>query len=237
MYRYVEGLKIPPSGAMVLGRSGHETVEFGYREKKKKKLPPVSDMTEFFQDRFTENAKEEHRLVDGEHLGDLKDQGVLLVSRHRTDIAPHVKPHLIEEKWELQSKDFDMTGYWDLITKDGWISDTKFASRKTSQPDADKDLQLTIYAMAYRILMKKKERGLRLDMVIKTKIPKTEVVKTTRTAQIIGSTGVLIGDVVEAIKKENYCRTSPTNWWCSMKWCGYYERCMKAKRKIFVTLS
>ncbi len=32
-YRYVHGLKVPPSGAMVQSRVWHQTVEFNYRQK------------------------------------------------------------------------------------------------------------------------------------------------------------------------------------------------------------
>jgi RecB family exonuclease len=230
-YRYVEGLKTPPSGAMVQSRAWHEAVERNYRQKVETGTDlPLSDMQETFAEAFARAvAAEQPVLDDDETPGGLKDQGVRIVETHHREIAPGVTPMLVEERFRVNlgpDFPFDLVGVWDLIERDGTIADNKAYGKTPSQDDVDKDLQLTAYALAYRTTTRKTEPRLRIDAVVKNKTPKAVQILTTRTNEDCRWFLRLIEDVARAIKLGVFY-PNPQGWHCSPKACGFWTRCRR----------
>lgn len=129
-FRYVEGRKNPPSGAMVQSKAWHRTVEQNYTQKiESEKDLPLSHMQEFFASAYDEALQaEEIDFGTNEDPGRLKDQGVDITTAHHKFVAPKVRPLLVEEKFCISLGDdfpFDLLGYWDLVDKDGMVVDNK----------------------------------------------------------------------------------------------------------------
>jgi len=76
-------------------------------------------------------------------------------------------------------------GRIDLIS-DGSIYEIKTSSRRMSQEDADRSLQLTFYAWAYQYLYGKPAGSLRIINLIKTKKPRIQVLETKREMEDFG---------------------------------------------------
>lgn len=233
-FRYLEGLKIPPSGAMVLGRSWHETLEHNFRQKiDSDRDLGLREMQEFFAAQFDAAlANEEVTFEADERAGQLKDQGAAIVAVHHQAIAPNVRPRLVEERFAVDlgaDFPFDLVGVWDLIERDGTIVDNKTFARTPRQEDVDKDLQFTAYALGYRATRDEIEPGMRMDAIVKNKNPKAVQVHTQRTNEDCRWLLRLIEQVGEAIESGIFY-PNPNGWHCSRRYCGYWTRCMEEGR-------
>lgn len=129
---------------MVQGRVWHETLECNYTQKVVTGRDlPLSEVRDYFADRFDEKlGGEEVAFEPGEKPGELKDQGVAIVAVHHKEIAPAVRPMLVEERFRVDLGDdfpYDLVGVWDLVERDGTIADGKALKRTPRQEDADKD--------------------------------------------------------------------------------------------------
>ena len=231
MFRYVEGLKIPPSGSMTLSKVWHETVENNYRQKiKSERDLPLSDMQDFYSTRFDETLQnEEIQLEENENPGKLKDEGINVTTLHHQVIAPKVKPVLVEEKFRVSLGDeflYDLVGIWDVVETDNVIADNKCYGKTPSQESTDRNLQLTLYALGFRVLNNKVEQGIRLDVIVRTKQLKAIQIETHRTNDDCQFLLKLIEGVATAIQTGNYY-PNPTHNLCSPKWCGYWDKCKK----------
>lgn len=232
-YRYMRGLKVPPSGAMVQSRVWHETVEFNYRQKiHSDRDLALGEMQEFFVSQFDAAlASEEVALEPGEKPGKLKDQGTAIVAAHHKAVAPAVRPLLVEEHFIVglgEDFPFDLAGVWDLVERDGTIADNKAYSKTPQQEDLDKDLQFTIYALGFRATRGEIEPGLRMDAIVKTRNPRAVQLHTRRTNGHCRWLLGLIEQVGKAIASGIFY-PNPNGWHCSPKFCGYWDRCMGRK--------
>lgn len=232
-YRYMQGLKVPPSGAMVQSRVWHKTVELNYRQKiHSDRDLPLSEMQEFFAAQFdVALTKEEVAFEPGEKSGTLKDQGTAIVAAHHKAIAPEVHPLLVEQSFTMdlgENFPFDLVGVWDLVERDGTIVDNKAYRKTPYQEDLDKDLQFTIYALGFRATRGEIEAGLRMDAIVKRRNPKVVQLHTRRTNSDCRWVLGLIEQVGKAITSGIFY-PNPNGRHCTPHFCGYWSRCMGRK--------
>jgi hypothetical protein len=244
-FRYEEGLKIPARSHAALGSSFHKTTETNYTQKVETyKDMPTKDLEDLFAADFSERALEvewtpEERTQKVTVVrGKLIDTGRMCVRTYQGEVAPTIQPARDGVEWPFRVKfdndyPYDLAGTVDLITNEDYIIDHKTAGKSPDGDAADRSLQLTLYALAYRAMTQRVERGLRLDHVVKTKQPKIVRQQTTRTDRQIPSALTLIGRAVLSIEHAKRTGTwlppDPTkesrNWWCSENWCGYWHIC------------
>ena len=232
-YRYIRGIKVPPSGAMVQSRVWHETLERNYRQKiDSDRDLALGEMQEFFAAQFDAAlAGEEIAFEPDEKPGKLKDQGTAIVAAHHKTIAPAVRPLLVEERFTVNLGEdfpFDLVGVWDLVERDGTIVDNKAYGKAPRQEDLDKDLQFTAYALGYRTTHGRAEPGLRMDAIVKTLNPKAVQLHTRRTNDDCRWFLGLIEEVGRAIDSGIFY-PNPNGWHCSPRFCGFWGLCMGSK--------
>ncbi|MDH3208756.1 MAG: PD-(D/E)XK nuclease family protein, partial [Gemmatimonadota bacterium] len=232
-YRYIRGLKVPPSGAMVQSRVWHQTVELNYRQKiDSDRDLGLGEMQEFYVAQFDAAlASEDVAFEPHEKPGRLKDQGTAIVAAHHKTIAPEVRPLLVEERFTVNLGEdfpFDLVGVWDLVERDGTIADNKAYGKTPRQEDLDKDLQFTAYALGFRVTRGEIEPGLRMDAIVKTKNPKAVQLHTRRTNDDCRWLLRLIEQVGTAIDSGIFY-PNPNGWHCSPRFCGYWGLCMGSK--------
>ena len=228
-FRYILGLRVPPSGAMIQGRVWHETLELNYQQKVDSDTDlALGEMQEYFVAQFDATlAREEVTFEPNEKPGTLKDQGTAIVAAHHTTIAPEVRPLLVEERFTVDlggNFPFDLVGVWDLVERDGTIVDNKAYGKVPRQEDLDKDLQFTAYALGFRATRGEIEPGLRMDVVVKTKNPRALQLHTRRSNADCQWLLRLIEQVGQAIDSGIFY-PNPTGWHCSPRFCGYWDRC------------
>ena len=148
-----------------------------------------------------------------------------MVLIHHDDFAVRTAPFLVEKSFEVDVDGVQLVGIWDFVTLDGWIVDNKFFSKTPSQADLDKDVQMSFYSLAYRLMFNEPEKGIRLDCVIKNKNKKSFQIATNRTTEELNWVVNLIKETAQAMETGIY-PCNPSGWWCNPRFCGVYEMCM-----------
>ena len=184
--RYILGIKDPIGGAAALGKAWHKAIELNYRHKLTAGQDlPLAEMQAHFVEAFDKVlAKEEIVFRPNEKPARLKEIGLAITAAYHRDIAPPITPALIEERFSVSLGDafpYELVGVWDLIDSSGVIIDHKAYGRAPSQMEVDDNVQLGVYALAYRLIYRKPEAGLRLDVLVKGRNPRSLQLTTRRT--------------------------------------------------------
>lgn len=232
-FRYVEGIKAPPKAALTVGSSVDAAVSRNLMDKiETGKDLPLDDVLDVYDTDF------ELRKADTEwgsdDPGKQKDMGAQLVKAHHIVIAPKIKPLTVQEKFVLETdRGFNLAGQIDITTEDGYVVDTK-TSKARYQPDAvSRALQPAMYDLAYESIHGKKAKGFRYDVLVKptkTKGPDVQQVHGQVTAEDRDWLFMTIDSVDRAINAEIFLPAPEGSFYCSEKWCGYWDRCKGAKK-------
>lgn len=232
--RYIEGERVPPGSAGALGKSFHLAQESNYRQKITSKQDlPVEAVTAAFSDAFDVESNdvlwtpEEAEAGIAKVKGDLKDEGVKLVEVYHTEVAPAVQPESCEEviPVALEGFPYDLKCVVDLVDDKQVVHDSKTRGKSPTAEEANKSMQLTAYALAYRVSRKEQERGLQLDVAVRNKNPKIVTLPTQRTNEQIGRFLETMARAAEAIQGGVFLPAPEGAWYCSPKFCGYYGTC------------
>jgi len=224
-FRYIDGLKIPPPSTITLGKTIHQTLEENFSQKvKTKKDLPLEYLKDYFSDIWDIEAKET-QFEEGEKPGKVKDEGINLISVYHKTHSPQIIPISVEEEFELEFENspLKLKGYIDLIDKNRTIIDHKVKSRSMTQQDAEQDLQLTAYYLAYKIKKKTPPQGLRFDVIVRTKTPKIQKILISKTDQDTIRFLKILTQVTCAIKSGIFYPHE--SFYCNV--CGYRELCRK----------
>jgi hypothetical protein len=221
---YIRGNWGDPSQPATQGNFAHQAIAEGYEYKLKhgkemdieEKLNLIDVL---FKEDF-ENGKTNYR----DPLENVIRETRELVLIHHENIAVRTNPFLIEKPFSVMVEDVELVGIWDVISADGWIIDNKFYSKTPSQTELDKDIQMSFYSLAYRLMFNEVEKGIRLDCVIKTKNKKSLQLTTNRTSEELQWTAKMIVQIAQAMESGIYV-PNPTTWLCDPRFCGAYEAC------------
>jgi hypothetical protein len=233
-YRYRHVDKIDTGGAknLVLGNCFHEALEFNYAQKVSSgEDRPAEEVVQRFRDRWMAQADTIEDFGPHETIGSVLDLGCRMVTVHHREIAPTVTPLFVEKSFRISLGEgfpFDLTGRWDLIDADSIVIDNKSYGKAPKQEWVDRDLQMDIYSLAYRLQFKECENGLRIDAVTKWRHPQVVQVYTHRTnedaawllGQLEGVAKAILAGIDYPIRDSNLC---------SPLYCGYWDRCKKER--------
>jgi hypothetical protein len=158
--------------------------------------------------------------------GEAKDGAVRLAGLHYDKVAPRIEAVNVERQWALDfpSRGIRLAGRIDIETPCG-VRDTKTANKTPNARTADLSDQLTMYAMAYRVLNGRMPTELALDNLVDLETPKAVPLDTTRTEADFKRLIAKIDAALKVIETGAYMPTDRGNWWCSPDWCGYYDLC------------
>ena len=95
---------------------------------------------------------------------------------------------------------------------------------------ADMSEQLSIYALAIRTLDGAAPKTVALDYLIDNKVPVAKSYTSTRNDDDFRVVLARIENAAEVIEKGAYTPARPTDWQCSLKWCGFFRSCRFAKQ-------
>ena len=223
-FRYIKELIIPPRSEVTLGKSIHRALEENYKQKiETKEDLPIDYLTDLFSDTWESEVKET-LFEEDEKPGKIKDEGVNILRIYHKIVSPKIQPVYVEKEFNLfLDADFTLKGFIDLVTEEDLIIDHKTTKRSYSEEQVATDLQLTAYSLAYRMLEGKEERGLRFDVMVRTKEPKIQHISTKRTQEDINRFLKLVDYVNKAIKTGIFYPRE--NFMCPK--CGYKELCRR----------
>ncbi len=245
-FRYVKNIRSEPGLAAVVGTGAHKSAEKNYLHK----LETGELLSEEEVEQIARDATAE-RYEDGVHLlpeekslpdkgkGQAIDEAVVFARTHHRKVAPTVNPKSVERPWVVQINGlpFDLAGQFDVEeeeTANGGtiavarerIRDLKTTRKSPSEADAHDSEQLTIYALAKKVVDGKLADELVLDYLVKLKSGTRHVTRpTVRTQEDLDVAVRRIANASQAIELGHFVPTDQSNWWCDPKWCGYTEIC------------
>lgn len=236
--RYIQGLIRPPGAALVLGHAFHEAMAGLAMEKANGAKVEQDQAADLFVDAF--DAEAEGEVDWGEEKpGQIKDAGVAMTTAGaRTWVAP-LRPWEIagvEAKFDVLIPDYDVgkavpfTGFRDLVlvgeTGDLTVVDYKTSSRKWPSNRVDKEIQPLAYALP-EYLLAGVVPPFRFDVVVR---PSRDGEVRTQSFPVQPDQAAVewwLDTVRRAYRlvQAGVFMPNPTGWWCSPKWCGYYDLC------------
>lgn len=228
-YRYVRGLKIPPKGSMVLGRSVHFSLETGLKEKKETAVdPPLDLFQDAFHDAWERNLEEYELIIWEEREEKVKDDGYRLIEKWHKLRLPEIEPKEVEVPIQIEFKNSSvkLLEVVDLIDRSGRIIDHKVRKKKVTG-EVKTSLQLSLYLLGLSKLEGRKIERVRvaIESLIRKKEPEIYVEEAIRTWKHVEFALEIVSQVVKAIEADIF-PASPGNRLCSPRWCGYWELCM-----------
>ncbi|MDE2817887.1 MAG: PD-(D/E)XK nuclease family protein [Chloroflexota bacterium] len=151
--RYNERVRVPSTAAQLLGSAVHTVIEMFYKEKRDGKALDVEaafDVLDDALDATLHELDEEGRA----EVEELRELGYDLVEYYLDEVAPHIRPHLIEERFSFNvpGVDVPMVGYVDLVDQDGTVIDHKTAASPFPADYLAHDIQLLTYSLGYNAL-------------------------------------------------------------------------------------
>jgi len=230
---YRDGLKVPPGIALPKGGGYHEAAEYNARQKvDSREDRPVDEIIEVAVAGFERRVEHEGVLLDPEDeargksivLGEAKDSTARLAAVYARQIAPRYQPVIVEERQRVPVDDGprDLIVVPDFVDENDVIVDLKTAAKSKVADEADKSLQLTAQFMGHLDVHERVAKQLRLEVAIDTGNKQyVQTLETTRSLDDVQPFLDRIKLAAEAIEKEAFVPTDPSNWWCSARWCGY----------------
>ncbi|MCK4856965.1 MAG: PD-(D/E)XK nuclease family protein [candidate division Zixibacteria bacterium] len=233
-YQYVDKIKTMSTGALVLGNHFHKGLELNYAQKiRTEKDLPVEKITDYFRKTFGRAINADNVQLDPtETVEGLTELGCRMLETHHKFIAHTVQPLFVEKNFRCSLGEgfpFDLTGRWDLIDIGYVIVDNKTYGRPPKQEWLDRDLQMSVYSLAFRLTFGEIEAGLRIDAVTKAKTPRVLRLYTHRTDNdakwLLGQIECVAAAILKGVDYPQ--NDSPL---CSPQYCGYWNLCKVERR-------
>ncbi|OGS20916.1 MAG: hypothetical protein A2252_09680 [Elusimicrobia bacterium RIFOXYA2_FULL_39_19] len=227
-FRYELKLPSPMNGALLIGKAVHSSVEAALRLKAERKIDmPIDTLMDVYSQNFHQLLLTDNIDLEGKERSDLKDTGYGLTKLFGKEILPKKNPAFIEHEFNLSFENvpYVFKGFIDEISEDGVLSDLKTAAKSWSEDSILTDMQLSGYCLAYKHIFGKLPKGLRLDILIKTKTPKTQILTCgPRDERILERFLRIMGNTVALIDSKIFV-PSESVFNCST--CDYGEECRK----------
>lgn len=241
-FRYVRGLKIPPAAAMIVGSSIDDSSGADLTAKKDAghllKSDEVTDIARDAVNRRWEQGVllDEEERDRGESIvkSESVDAATRLAGCHHADAAPAIEPVAIQRFWRLEvpAVSLAITGIID-VQEPAAVRDTKTTAKSPAAGEADKSLQLSMYALAVKRIDGALPETVALDYLVNLKGgPKYVPQVSQRREQDLTPLLHRIRSTADGIRAGNFPPASPDAWWCSKAMCGYWHLCPYAAKRV-----
>lgn len=233
-FRYVKGIKNPPRGAMILGSSVDRAVSLSLVAKKHGGEISEQEAMAIAADTIEELAVD--AVFDEDAPKDeIKDHAVALSSLHHRLVLPNIQPVTIQEEFIIElDGGYDVGGTLDVVDDKEIIRDTKAVARTSvGRYDSFRAMQPAMYDFAYEAIRGKKAAGFAYDL-LKRPTKKIAPEYEERKSVITLDDREWLFDAIDATHKgvqAGVAVPAPEgSWYCSEKWCGYWNICKGKKR-------
>lgn len=241
--RYVDGDKMPPGVAMLIGRGVDQSVDANLQNVINIGFPMSGHMVEnIARDAIVRewesgevSLTDEERYIGSQKIkGAAIDDTVALAMKHYSVVAPQIEPASVQKFWRVELKNFpfDLVGRIDIEETSGTVRDTKTSIKSPSEEEADRSLQLSFYSLKRKVVDGAFPNKLTLDYLVRRKSgPKVVIQETVRDQQDMEILLRRVEVAAEAIESQRFLPTNESNWWCSKTWCGFYGSCPYVRGK------
>jgi len=237
MYRYVQGRKLRPAGALIVGGSYHAALEmWGTKKLETGKDLDADTLADKYIDEFDRRAGEEDVDWEGESPVAERDRGVRLVRAHRRQRATSLKPVWVEADVPVDILDADGQSLGRLVQRldfygvDGVVRDFKTSSKKPGAAEVEQSNQLTSYYGATKLHLA--AQGIQADPPValevavdyKTRPAEVYVAQARRTEEDWREWLEHVAAIYRMIRADIFPRNTE-GWHCSPQKCGYFHLC------------
>lgn len=243
--RYVKGEKIPPGFAALIGLGTHAAIATDLKRKiatgklaAREEIETVArDMIAgFFKDgNFWFSRNDRVLKTKGVWRDEAVDMSVRLSVLHHEKVAPKIRPikNGVERAWtvEVPGQGFSLGGRLD-IQEQRCVRDTKTAGSTPPRDVAERSDQLTMYALAVKVLDGTAPESVRIDALVKLKTPKAVSFESTRDEADFRVLLARVTAAIEAIRAGIFVPANRDYYRCAPRWCGYYETCPFVRGKV-----
>lgn len=161
-----------------------------------------------------------------------------LADLHYRELAPKIVPLHLERRWRvaLPGGSHDLEGTIDIQDSDG-IIDVKTKSKSPPATLAEDSIQLTMYALAVKVLDGAAPKRVRLDCLVDLKTPKVVTLESTRGAADFAELGLRLGAAMKQIAAGVFPPCDPSSWICSAEHCAFHAAICAhgARRRVQVS--
>ncbi len=242
-FSYVEKIKEMPKGVMILGSAVDKGITINYKQKvESRKDLNMGDVCDAMSDAFEAEKKIVDWKKEEEKSGEMKDDGIRLTRMYHSDVAPTIQPVSTQHRYKIYIPELGISfvGYTDVETDTGIVVDNKTSKKSPSKnketgvyiPKGSHELQMQGYSFCHRSEYKKKEKGLRLDYLVRTKTPKYIPVTVPLPDNFTFFINML-RSVKAGIEKEVFTPNRASHL-CTPK-CYYWEKCNKKLTTVTIT--
>jgi len=245
--RYVKGEKIPPGIAILIGIGTHAAIATDLNRKIDTGQLAAQDeiktvardvIAEYFADGNFSLSRDERALKAKRAWRDETiDMAVVLSALHHQRLAPKIRPikNGIERSWlvDVPAEGFKLGGTLDIQER-SCVRDTKTAGKTPSRDAADRSDQLSMYALAIKVLDGKAPKSVKLDALVKLVTPKAVTYESTRTDQDFRVLLARVTAAVKAIRAGIFVPANRDYWKCDERFCGYATTCPFYRGKMQV---
>ncbi|MFC1614819.1 RecB family exonuclease [Gemmatimonadota bacterium] len=221
------------SDALVFGSSIHKALEVFHRARMMGGKLSQEEFIESFEHYWRTGAedREDIQYKKGKNFQVLLNEGkALLRVFYEKSSDEDLKIIAVEESFSfsIDGLPLPVIGAVDVVLEDQAgiiiISDFKTSSKSYSAQQIDQNAQMTIYSMAARANgFADREILLRLDVLVKTKVPKYEIYYTVRDEEEMSRAAKKILAVYRGIQSEVFIPNDQGNWKCSC--CEFRQAC------------
>jgi len=232
-FRYIKGLVIPPRAALTVGKTVDRAVNANMISKIVGKPATLEEVLAVTSDEFDKEITSTV-LEEDEQPGELKDQAIQLSQLHFKHVAPTIEPVTVQEEFVIEMEGgYDVGGTMDLTDKDGLIRDTKTAARQNASGyTVSRAFQPAMYDFAYEAIRGERAKGFVFD-VLKKPTKRIAAEYERHDGKVEEDDRNWLFDSIDAVHKAiqaGVALPAPEgSWYCSPKWCGYWNIC-KGKR-------
>lgn len=237
-FRYIDGIVTPPTAAQARGTGVHSGSQANFEQKiESHEDLPVAEIVELSVAGFESEVAGGISLDADDAAGAAtaiayaKDETRDAAEFYAQHVAGKYQPIFVEKEIRIELPgERDLLMYLDVGTKDGFM-DLKTSKKSKSQEEADQSLQLTAYAVGYLHDTGEWPETIALETIVcTTKQVKSSRVTTTRDVEDANALAYRIEAFNNAIAAGNFIPAPVGAWWCSPKWCGYWNICPAVRK-------
>tara|TARA_Y100000310_G_C20698991_1_gene827917 strand:- start:4676 stop:5440 length:765 start_codon:yes stop_codon:yes gene_type:complete len=244
-FRYVEGKKKPPGVFMVEGGSQHAALEINnlYKMEQHEDLKPKAIVRSFLCT-FGEKRKGIEDW-EGETVDSVVNRGKILLPLYLKRFSRYYQPVHAEKVFKFIVGDVSFLCIMDtagtlklprMCRKQKGVVDYKVTGKTQAPAVIEASLQLSAYWWGSTKMLKLKDPVTGFCNLKKTVVPVIEWKPAEITVQRIKWFKKLVMDTAKHISKGCFPLAKPDSWWCSKKWCGYWDECRGKNRNKKVIL-
>ncbi len=248
--RYLLGLDEPRSPRLLVGSAVDRTAMEDLSSKKATgELMSLEAVQDLARDALVREWQAGEVQLDGEdlevgwspHRDDAIDASVSLARLYHTKAAPTINPTHIQRAWVLDIKglNLQLAGTIDIQEGSQRIRDLKTTGKSPKKDAAETSIQLTTYCLATRTIDGVMPAEVQLDYTVRTPARhdmKLVQLTSRREEHQLGALVERIRAAERIINSGQFTPADPDSWWCSKKWCSFWETCSYALHPVSVVV-